>query len=61
MLTEKEKDELKAKISSNKHEIFVISVEEMDHIVQSNPKANAPRVRNSWDAIKNKLELTAGY
>ena len=39
MLSEQERKELKHKIKSNQHEVFVISIEEMDSIVKSSPKA----------------------
>jgi hypothetical protein len=35
MLLEQEKKELKQQIKSNQHEIFVVSIEEMDAIVRS--------------------------
>ena len=38
MLTENEKKELKRNIQANKHEIFVVSMDEMDAIIRSSPK-----------------------
>ena len=43
MLLEKEKKEFKQQIQSNKHEVFVVSIQEMDSIVQSSPKGKLPK------------------
>lgn len=37
MLSDQEKKELRKQIKSNQHEIFVVSIEEMDAIVRSSP------------------------
>jgi hypothetical protein len=39
MFSEQEKKELKQQLQSNQHEVFVVSIEEMDAIVRSSPKA----------------------
>lgn len=39
MLSEQEKAELKKLIKSNQHEVFIVSIEEMDAIVRSSPKS----------------------
>lgn len=52
MLSEKEKRELKEKIQSNHHEIYVVSIEEMEAIIKSSPKGSKPSVRTAWG--KNK-------
>ncbi len=44
MLSVQEKKELKQQIKSNQHEIYVVSIEEMDAIVQSSPKGNLPHI-----------------
>ncbi len=48
MLTEKEKKGLQQKIQSNKHEVYVISFDEMDAIITSSPKENKPSVKAAW-------------
>ena len=58
MLSEQEKKELKYQIKSNQHEVFVVSIEEMDAIVKSSPKGN---VQNTWQKLKNKAEVGASY
>jgi len=48
VLTEKEKKELQQKIQSNKHEVYVVSFEEMDAIIKSSPKGKKPSVQAAW-------------
>lgn len=61
MLTEKEKKELQQKIQSNKHEVYVVSFEEMDAIIKSSPKGNKPSVKAAWQKIKGKVGIGASY
>lgn len=61
MLTDKEKIQLRQKIRSNAHEVFVISIEEMDAIVQSSHKGKLPHVQRAWQRIKGKAEIGASY
>ena len=61
MLTEKEKKELQQKIQSNKHEVYVVSFEEMDAIIKSSPKENKPSVKAAWQKIKGKVGVGASY
>lgn len=61
MLTEKEKKELQQKIQSNKHEVYVVSFEEMDSIIKSSPKGNKPSVKAAWQKIKGKVGIGASY
>ena len=61
MLTEKEKKELQQEIQSNKHEVYVISFEEMDAIIKSSPKGNKPSVKAAWQKIKGKIGAGASY
>lgn len=61
MLSEQEKKELKQQISSNQHEVFVVSIEEMDAIVRSSPKGNLPHIKNAWQKLKGKAEVGASY
>lgn len=57
MLTEQDRKQLKQQISGNRHEVFVISVEEMDAIVRSSPRCNRPGIKDSWRMIKDKVAL----
>lgn len=61
MLSDQEKQELKQQITSNQHEVFVVSIEEMDAIVQSSPKWNLPHIKNAWKKLKDKAETGASY
>ncbi len=45
MLSEQEKKELQQKIQSNKHEVYVVSFDEMDAIIRSSPKGNKQSVQ----------------
>lgn len=61
MLTEQEKQALKQTIRLNQHEVFLVSLEEMDAIVRSTAVKNKARIQQSWQKIKGKLELGANY
>lgn len=61
MLSEQDKREIKQSIKSNQHEIFVVSIEEMDSIVKSSPKGRLAHVKDAWQKIKGKAEVSAGY
>ena len=61
MLTEMEKQELQQIIESNKHEVYVISFEEMDAIIKSSPQGSKPGVKAAWQKIKGKAEKGANY
>lgn len=61
MLSHQEKKELRQKIKSNQHEIFVVSIREMDAIVQSSSKGGLPYIKNAWESLKKKAEIGASY
>ncbi|MCL7420098.1 MAG: hypothetical protein M8364_04255 [Methylobacter sp.] len=61
MLTDQEKKALKQQIQSNQHEVFVISIEEMDAIIKSSPKGKMPSVQQAWQQIKGKVEFGVSY
>jgi len=61
MLSDQEKKKLKQQIKSNQHEVFVVSIEEMDAIVKSSPKGNLPHIKNAWQKLKGKAEVGASY
>ncbi|WP_020159899.1 hypothetical protein [Methylobacter marinus] len=61
MLTDQEKKALKLQIQSNQHEVFVISIEEMDAVIKSSPKGKMPSVQQAWQQIKGKVEFGVGY
>ena len=61
MLTVYEKNELKQMIQANKNEVYLISMEEMDAIIRSNPNGGKPAVQKAWQEIKGKAEMGANY
>ncbi|MAZ86039.1 MAG: hypothetical protein CL693_00125 [Cellvibrionaceae bacterium] len=61
MLTEKEKKGLQQKIQSNAHEVYVVSFEEMDAIIQSSPKGQKSSVQEAWQKIKGNMGVGASY
>lgn len=61
MFTDQEKQNLKQQITSNQHEVFVISLEEMDAIVRSSPKSNMSDIQDTWQKLKSKAEAGASY
>ncbi|GAB2190544.1 hypothetical protein MAH1_21520 [Sessilibacter sp. MAH1] len=61
MISEQEKKALKQQMKSNQHEIFVVSIEEMDAIVRSSAKRNLPKIKNVWQKIKGKAEAGASW
>lgn len=61
MLSVTEKQELKKTIQSNKHEVFVVSIEEMDAIIRSSAKGTMPSVQAAWSKIKTRVSAGANY
>ena len=61
MLSEKEKKELKQKIQSNKHNVYVVSFEEMDAIIKSSPNGSKQNVQANWNKLKDNVGLGASY
>jgi len=61
MLSDKEKKDLQQQIQLNKHEIYIVSFEEMDAIIKSSPEGKKQSVQSSWNKIKDKVGLGASY
>lgn len=61
MLSDQEKTELRQTIQANKHEVFLVSVEEMDAIVRSNNSPRKAILQQSWKQLKSKLETGANF
>lgn len=61
MLTESEKRELKQTIKANRHEVFVVSMEEMDAIIRSSIHRNKKSVQEGWAKIKGSIGIGANY
>jgi len=61
MLTDKDKKELQQTISSNKHEVYIVSFQEMDAIIKSSPKGNNSNIQSAWQKVKNNVGNGASY
>lgn len=61
MLSDQEKAALQQQIKSNEHEIFILSIEEMDAIIRSSPKSQLSHVQKGWTEIKSKFEMGANF
>jgi len=59
MLTEKEKKEVRQVINQNKHEVYIVSLEEMDNVIINGVKGNI--IKDQWKKLKSKLEFSANY
>lgn len=59
MLNNEEKRLLKRRIQSNNHEIFVISMEQMDAIVRSRPIEGG--VQQKWEKLREDMEFGSSY
>ncbi|HWV16765.1 MAG TPA: hypothetical protein VN030_15150 [Cellvibrio sp.] len=61
MFSEKEKKELQEQIQSNKHEVYVVSFEEMDAIIRSSLLGAKPNFQVLWQKLKNKVGVGVSY
>lgn len=61
MLTEQEKKALQQNIQSNKHEVYVVSFDEMDAIIKSSSTRVKVSVQESWQKVKGKVGFGASY
>ncbi len=61
MLTEQEKKALQQNIQSNKHEVYVVSFDEMDAIIKSSSTRVKANVQESWQKVKGKVGFGASY
>lgn len=61
MLTDKEKQELQKNISSNAHEVYVISFEEMDAIITAYRILGKFLIQTYWEKIKANVGYGASY
>lgn len=59
MYLKAEKENLKKRINNNTHEIYILSIDEMDHIINNSTKSSLHK--KTWQYHKNKIENTANY
>lgn len=60
-MNEKEKKALRTQISANSHEVYVISLEEMDNIVAGTHSPKKRIITDTWGKLKGSLEFSANY
>lgn len=61
MLSKKDKQELKQTIQSNKHEVYIVSFDEMDAIIKSSPNGSKQSVQDAWQKIRGISNTGASY
>ncbi|WDE09343.1 hypothetical protein SG34_033400 [Thalassomonas viridans] len=54
-----EKKALKQQIQANTHEVFVLSLKEMDNIINASPKKE--HIEHTWQTIKKEAEIGASF
>ncbi len=59
MRTVAEKQEMRRTIKRNKHEVYILSLEEIDNVFKCN--ASGKYVKDQWVKLKNKVEFSANY
>jgi len=59
MIPAAEKEKLRQQINTNQHEIYILSLEEMDAVVQK--FANTPANKSLWKQYRDKLEKGANF
>jgi hypothetical protein len=55
------KQQLKNNIQSNNHEVYILSVDEMDKVVKSSSNKLNEESNSIWQSLKGKMEYGAGY
>lgn len=61
MLTAQERNTIKRQIQANRHEVFIVSLEQMDAVIKSSAGDKGQDVKQRWQQIKSKAELAANY
>lgn len=59
VLSKEEKITFSNNIKANSTEVYILSLEEMDHVIKSNIKGN--NIKSNWDKLKSKVEFSASY
>lgn len=54
----RERNDLKAKINTNSHEIYVLSLDDMEKVIESSKK---PLISSQWKKHRDKIETTASH
>ncbi|MFK5915406.1 MAG: hypothetical protein QM484_13625 [Woeseiaceae bacterium] len=59
MLNMDQKNQISKSINSNEHIVYILSLEEMDHVIQKGISGN--NAKNQWNKLKEKVEFSASY
>jgi len=59
MLTALDKENARMMIKQNQHEVYILSLEEMDCVIEKGVKGNI--IKDEWKQLKNKVEFSASY
>ncbi len=57
----RERNDLKAKINANSHEIYVLSLDDMEKVIESSDSSKKSIVSNQWKKHREKIETTASH
>lgn len=57
----RQKRALKQRIRSNRHELYLVSLDEMDNIIRSSPKAQKASVKDAWEKLRGSIGNGASY
>lgn len=60
-MLEHEKMEYQQAIKNNQHEVFVVSIEEMDGVIKSLPPAQRKKAQATWDSLRSSVNVGASY
>lgn len=59
MLPEAEKEKLRKQMQTNQHEVYLLSLEEMDCVIKNKVKSAVKK--NDWQELRSKVETSASY
>ena len=59
MLTARDKENARIMIKQNQREIYILSLEEMDCVIQKGVKGKI--VKEDWNQFKGRIEFSASY
>ncbi len=61
MLTTQQKTGLQEQIKANKHQVFILSIKQMDAIVQSSRKSESLQIKERWAQIRKSAEFGSSW
>lgn len=60
-MDDRERNDLKAKINANSHEIYVLSLDDMEKVIESSDSPLKPRARDTWEQYRKETKTAAAY